>query len=76
MPLMPAAQAAVRQGRKERANPGRDGADRWKYTHQGMVYITVQSSQRLIMSFAVDGSVRTAPAGASAHGCHVVLTDR
>ncbi len=27
-------QEAVKYGRKERANPGRDGKTRWRYTHK------------------------------------------
>lgn len=29
-------QAAVKHGRKERANPGRNGDSRWRYTHEGV----------------------------------------
>jgi hypothetical protein len=29
-------QAAVKHGRKERANPGRNGDTRWRYTYQGV----------------------------------------
>jgi hypothetical protein len=32
--------AAIKYGRKERANPGRDGDSRWRFTHRGVVYIT------------------------------------
>ena len=33
-------QAAVKYGRREPAHPGRDGSDRIRWTHKGVVYIT------------------------------------
>jgi len=47
-------QAAVKHGRKERANPGRDGSQRWRYTHKGVVYITDLTSRHEITSWRLD----------------------
>ncbi|KAG2450987.1 hypothetical protein HYH02_004259 [Chlamydomonas schloesseri] len=38
-------QQAIKYGVKSRANPGRDGRPRWKYTYQGIVYVTDESSR-------------------------------
>ena len=38
-------QAAIKHGRRERANPGRDGSTRWRFTHNGVVYITDESGR-------------------------------
>jgi hypothetical protein len=32
-------QEAVKHGRKERANPGRDGSTRWRYTHKARLAV-------------------------------------
>eukprot|EP00798_Chlamydomonas_sp_ICE-L_P013595 gene13595-19468_t len=47
-------QEAVKYGRKERANPGRDGSTRWRYTHKGVVYITDESSRHEVTSWRMD----------------------
>ena len=33
-------QAAIKYGEKVAANPGRRGEQRWRFTHNGVVYIT------------------------------------
>jgi len=47
-------QAAVKHGKKEAANPGRDGSKRFKYTHKGVVYITDETSKHEITSWRLD----------------------
>eukprot|EP00798_Chlamydomonas_sp_ICE-L_P022991 gene22991-30179_t len=49
-------QEAVKYGRMERANPGRDGSIRWRYTHKGVVYITDESSRHEVTSWRMDGA--------------------
>jgi hypothetical protein len=41
---------AVKYGRKELANTGRDGQTRWRYTHDGVVLITDDTSKHEITS--------------------------
>ena len=48
-------QAAIKHGTKERANPGRDGSLRWRYTHDGVVYITDDTSRHEVTSWRIDG---------------------
>jgi hypothetical protein len=47
-------QKAVMYGRRELANPGKDGLTRWRYTHDGRVFISDQSSRNLITSWYVN----------------------
>eukprot|EP00798_Chlamydomonas_sp_ICE-L_P022993 gene22993-30181_t len=47
-------QEAVKYGHKERANPGREGSTRWRYTHKGVVYITDESSRHEVTSWRMD----------------------
>ncbi len=42
---------AVRYGRRERANPGRDGKPRHRYIHKGTIFITDESSKHEITSW-------------------------
>ena len=62
---------AIKHGRKERANPGRDGAERWKYTYQGTVHVTDHTGLRKVFSFRTDGAHEEHRAQGS--GCHTVL---
>ena len=48
-------QAAIKHGTKEMANPGRDGSRRWRYTHDGVVYITDETSRHEVTSWRIDG---------------------
>jgi hypothetical protein len=47
-------QAAIKYGRKEAANPGRDGSVRWRYTYNGVVYITDETSRHEATSWRLD----------------------
>ena len=70
-------QSAVKHGTIERANPGRDGSTRWRYTHNGVVYITDESSRHEITSWRIDGkeddTVADAEVNLDGRGSHVVL---
>ena len=69
-------QEAVKHGRKERANPGRNGEQRWRFTHKGVVYITDDSLRHEITSWRLDGNEAVPPAqvsGSAGCGAHVVL---
>jgi len=67
-------QAALKHGRRERANPGRDGKVRWRYTHKGVVYITTEDSKHEITSWRLDDAPEPpAPVPNGATGMHVVL---
>jgi hypothetical protein len=72
-------QRAIKHGTKEYANPGRDGSDRWRYTHNGVVYITDETSRHEVTSWRVDGEdeeegeVATAEVELAGSGCHAVL---
>ena len=48
-------QAAIKHGRKDIANPGRDGSKRWRYEHMGVVYITDETSRHEVTSWRIDG---------------------
>mmetsp|Transcript_41452 Transcript_41452/g.100156 ORF Transcript_41452/g.100156 Transcript_41452/m.100156 type:complete len:676 (+) Transcript_41452:109-2136(+) len=48
-------QDAVKFGKKERANPGRDGSSRFKFTHKGVIYLTDATAKRLIASWPMRG---------------------
>ncbi|GLC46882.1 hypothetical protein PLESTB_000663900 [Pleodorina starrii] len=72
-------QEAVKYGRKERANPGRDGKTRWRYTHKGIVYITDESSRHEITSWKLADALEEPPlplgagGGGGGGGSHVVV---
>jgi hypothetical protein len=52
-------QAAINLGRREAAHPGRPKGDRrWRYTHNGVVYVTDETSRHEITSWREDGQVR------------------
>lgn len=54
----PAGSAAVKYGRKERADSDRKtGAIRWKYTYANVVYITDETSTKEITSYAENQSI-------------------
>lgn len=50
-------QAAIKYGKKEVevANPERNGSKRWKYTHDGVVFITDETSRHELTSWRLDG---------------------
>ncbi|KAJ1471509.1 hypothetical protein T484DRAFT_1843858 [Baffinella frigidus] len=67
---------AVRFGRKEPANPGEDGRQRWKFTHRAVVYIVNHSMSQEIVSWRIDGTdenIIPAMASDAETGTHVVL---
>lgn len=70
-------QAAIKYGIKEAANPGRDGSIRLRYTYNGVVYITDETSRHEVTSWRLDGKddEKVAPAQVSlgGSGCHAVL---
>lgn len=57
-----ALQAAVKHGKKTRANPGRDGSKRWRFEHGGVVYITDESCRQEITSWRLDDATDAPPA--------------
>ena len=67
-------QAAVKHGRAERANPGPHGEQRWRYTYQGVVYVTDETRRHEITSWREDGkdTPRERPE-TGAYGVHVVM---
>jgi len=69
----PELQAAVKHGRKEKANPGRHGDPRWRYTHNGVVYITDASSRHEITSWRLDDASINLAQGPCEGGAHAVL---
>jgi hypothetical protein len=67
---------AIKLGRKERANPGRDGKPRWRYSHKGVVFITDETSKHEITSWRLDGAaddVLQAEVGHGACRSHTVI---
>ncbi|PNW88703.1 hypothetical protein CHLRE_01g040950v5 [Chlamydomonas reinhardtii] len=70
-------QEAVKHGRRERANPGRDGSVRWRYTHKGVVYITDQHSRHEITSWRLNDAPDVPPAvgggGGACGTAHVIV---
>ena len=66
-------QAAVKYGRKDRANPGRHGDNRWRYEHNGVIYITDETSRHEITSWRLDDASINLAAGAAEGGAHAVL---
>ena len=73
-------QAAIKHGRKERANPGRAGSARWRFTHDGVVYITDETMRHEATSWRIDGkdadvveAVAHAEVELAGNGSHAVL---
>lgn len=71
-------QAAIKHGVKEKGNPGRDGSPRWRYTYDGVVYITDETSRHEVTSWRVDGvdaadAVAPAEIELAGKGAHAVL---
>ncbi|GAX72732.1 hypothetical protein CEUSTIGMA_g188.t1 [Chlamydomonas eustigma] len=73
-------QEAIKYGQKLRANPGRNGDERWRYTHKGVVYITDSTSRHEITSWRVQedshsplASSISTQGGVPVRGAHVVL---
>ncbi|PNH12275.1 Eukaryotic elongation factor 2 kinase [Tetrabaena socialis] len=70
-------QEAVKYGRRERANPGRDGKPRWRFTHKGVVYITDETMRHEITSWrrqdALDEPPPLPAGGAGGGTSHVVV---
>ena len=66
-------QAAIKYGRKEPANPGRRGDPRWRYEHNGVVYITDETSRHEITSWRLDDASINLAVGAAEGGAHAVL---
>jgi len=72
-------QAAIKYGEKVAANPGRRGEKRWRFTHDGVVYITDETMRHEVTSWRLDGGEIVAEAEASASdddrptGSHIVL---
>ena len=71
-------QAAIKHGKKELANPGRDGSRRWRYTYESVVYITDETSRHEITCWRVDGkdaveALAPAEVELAGKGCHAVL---
>ena len=67
-------QAAIKHGRKEPAHPSAEGRQRWRYTWQGVVYVTDESSRHEITSWRDDGQdlpVEVHEPGV--YGAHLVL---
>ena len=68
-----ALQAAVKYGVREPANPGRAGDQRWRFTHEGVVFITDVTCKHEITSWKLnDGAVNLAAAD-GVGGAHIVL---
>eukprot|EP00899_Mesostigma_viride_P022201 jgi/Mesvir1/3165/Mv16331-RA.4 len=47
-------QAAVKYGTKEPAHPGRNGKPRWRFTHNGVVFITDDTCQNEVTCWRLD----------------------
>ncbi|CAJ1947687.1 unnamed protein product [Cylindrotheca closterium] len=45
---------AIKHGQKEAANPGRDGSTRWRYTYNGVVFVTDETSRHEVTSWRID----------------------
>ena len=48
---------AIKYGKRERADSGRNGDRRWKFTYRGVVYITDDSLRHEITSWRIDESL-------------------
>ena len=71
-------QAAIKHGEKVAANPGRRGEKRWRFTHQGVVYITDETMRHEITSWRLDGGAVPPPqrwAGSPLAAHYVVIVD-
>ena len=71
-------QAAIKHGEKVAANPGRRGEKRWRFTHQGVVYITDETMRHEITSWRLDGGAVPPPqrwAGSPIAAHYVVIVD-
>ena len=71
-------QAAIKHGEKVAANPGRRGEKRWRFTHQGVVYITDETMRHEITSWRLDGGAVPPPqrwAGPPLAAHYVVIVD-
>ena len=71
-------QAAIKHGEKVAANPGRRGEKRWRFTHQGVVYITDETMRHEITSWRLDGGAVPPPqrwAGQPFAAHYVVIVD-
>ncbi|PNH12301.1 Eukaryotic elongation factor 2 kinase [Tetrabaena socialis] len=70
-------QETVKHGRRERANPGRDGKPRWRFTHKGVVYVTDETMRHEITSWRMQDAPDEAPplhaGGAGGGTSHVVV---
>ena len=68
---------AVKHGRKEPANPGEDGRQRWKLTHRGVVFVTDHTMTHEIVSWRIDGggseAILPAEASDAETGTHIVI---
>jgi hypothetical protein len=42
-------------GKGERAHPGRNGQPWWRFTHNGVVYITDETKRHEVTSWRLDG---------------------
>lgn len=51
--------AAVEHGRRTRAHPGRDGLERWKFEHQGLIYLTDSTCSQVVTSWRLDDTTNT-----------------
>ena len=71
-------QAAIKYGIKTAANPGRDGTQRWRYTYNGVVYVTDSTSKHEITSWRVNDTENAVPADrfglkAGPYSSHIIL---
>ena len=69
-------QEAIKYGRRERANPGRDGSRRWRFTHKSVIYITDETMRHEITSWRMQeaGAEEAEAVGTDAEtGSHTVL---
>jgi hypothetical protein len=69
-------QDAIKYGRRERANPGRDGSRRWRFIHRGMIYVTDETMRHEITSWRMkelDSDEGLAAGSEAETGIHTVL---
>ena len=73
-------QAAIKYGVKTSANPGQDGSQRWRYTHNGVVYLTDATSKHEITSWRENDTENEVPMvefgsviNAGPYSSHIVL---
>ena len=65
-------QAAIKYGVKTSANPGQDGSQRWRYTHNGVVYLTDATSKHEITSYREENDTGSV-INAGPYSSHIVL---